>query len=76
VEKRSFGFDLTVPSVRMGGRTERLFVGRLFVKDIMIDKEENPKLGSEEGRTGRVSARAMWGCSSVAWLALLDSHCD
>lgn len=54
MESRSFGSvddRFTVPSVRMGGSTERLFVDRIFCddvgEDIMVDIENDPELGSE-----------------------------
>jgi hypothetical protein len=54
VESRSFGSvddRFTVPSVRMGGRTERLFVDKMFCddvgEDIMVDMEKDPRLSSE-----------------------------
>lgn len=54
MESRSFGCvddRFTVPSVRMGGSTERLFVDRIFCddvgEDIMVDIEKDPELGSE-----------------------------
>lgn len=53
VESRSFGCvddRFTVPSVRMGGRTERLFVEIMFCddvgEDIMVDMEKDPGLSS------------------------------
>lgn len=77
MESRSFGSvddRFTVPSVRMGGSTERLFVDRMFCddvgEDIMVDIEKDPELGSERGITGRISEKEMWGCSSVARLAI------
>lgn len=44
VERRSFEFGLTVPSVRMGGRTDKLLFS---VEDMMVDIMD-PKIGLEE----------------------------